>query len=236
MQSHKKKRNENREDAEKDPQGRTLGPGPLKRSKQKSQENHVNEVASKDIGPKTNGKGEQARRSGNELHGKQENRKQPIAECFGGTGKRQQIVPHAMMPYALPIKIEEDKNSTGKGHDRIRCRRRKLRENAEQVGEQDKDGYRAHKRNVLARPMADVLFEQISYAEAHGVREQQFRSLLHAARALDRKARAQHQRQDGSEKENHQGHNDVFRDGLLKIGRLDTERVEKPKGVRAQKM
>ncbi len=82
VQPHKRNGNENRENADDQAEDGALGPGPFKRAEQQSQENAVNQVAGKDVCPKTDGERKKAGRSGYDFHGKQQEGEEPISEMF----------------------------------------------------------------------------------------------------------------------------------------------------------
>ena len=62
--------------------GGALGPGPFKGAEQQTQENAVNQVAGKDVCPKTDGERKKAGRSGYDFHGKQQEGEEPISEVL----------------------------------------------------------------------------------------------------------------------------------------------------------
>src|SRR4029077_14446294 len=104
---------------------------------EQAEEDGVEQVAGENVRPKTHCEGEQPCRGADQLHREEQESERSVSGGFGRPGKRQQIVADTVMPYALPVEINESEGGAGKRDD-YDCRGRgESRENAEKIGQQD---------------------------------------------------------------------------------------------------
>jgi hypothetical protein len=151
-------------------------------------------------------------------------------------GKGEEIASNTVIANALIVEIDESENRAGQRDDSVASGRGERRKDAQEVGEQDKDGDRTSEGDELVRLVAGVLFEQILDAETERIREKQFGSLLEGAGTLDGKAGAQEQGKDGADDEHEKGHNDVLGNGPLEVARLKIQGMKQTKGQGPEKV
>src|SRR6202043_2068761 len=80
-------------------------PSPGDRRNEQAEKNYVQQIAGKNVGPETDGQGENTRRGTDEFNGKKKNAEQPVAQRLGRTRERQHVVADRMMLDPLPVEI-----------------------------------------------------------------------------------------------------------------------------------
>src|SRR5215813_189309 len=136
------------------------------------------------------------------------------------------------MPQPVVIEIKKGQDGAAERHawQRSPRRRTQRRNHSQQIREKDENRDGANKWDELLRAVPHVFLEQVLNAEAQRVAEQHFRNLLHRAGPLDRKARPQNKCKADADNKNDQGHHDVFGDGSLVVGGLQTQGMKQPQG------
>src|SRR5579871_2277558 len=78
-------------------------PAPGHRRHQQAEENHVQQVAGKNIGPQADRQGEDASRGADELDRKQKNPQQPVSKGLRRTRESQQVTMRLVVYDPLPV-------------------------------------------------------------------------------------------------------------------------------------
>src|SRR6267143_1536039 len=204
-------------------------PSPHGRLHQQSKKNYIEKVAGKNVRKETNRQGKNARRGADEFDGKKQDAQQPVTQAPGRTSKREQVMSNPMMANSLPVEIQKNDDGAAERNRFFRRGRRKGREKAQQIGEQNEHGNRSDHRHVTPSAVLYIFIEQIADSESNWVGNQQFRDLLHPAGIVHGKPRAQPERAQDADHEHHEGHDNMLRYRCGGIRRLNVQRAQQPK-------
>src|SRR6266700_2348983 len=238
VQADKGNRNGRREDGEHDAEHGRLAPSKAGASGEEAQEDHIDEVAGKHVGPETNREREDAGGGADELDGKQQNRQDPRAYILGGARKREQVVAETVTAHALPVEIEKREYRTAQrdGHVARRGFEKAAWKSAHKIAEENEHGNRADEGDEFDGAVVDILFQQVLDAKPQWVGKQHFGHLLHGAGLFDGKARTQNEGEDGPENYDDDSHHDAFRDGLFRLAWLNVQSGRERGGIMPEEM
>ena len=95
------------------------------------------------------------------------------------------VAERAVFYDAGPVVIEKNHDCAAERDGDLGCGRFEGRNQADEIIEKHEDADAAEHGDILIRIVADVVFEQVADADAHGVCEQGFHALLSSAGAID---------------------------------------------------
>src|SRR5713226_4769057 len=169
MQADKGDGNSRRKYGDNDAEDWGLRPGRNSGHGKEAEENRVQQVAGDNVGPETDGEGENTGRGADNFNREKQDGQQPIAKLFRRTRKREQVVANTVVAHALPVEVQEGENRAGQRNRFFGGGSGEEREDTKQVGQQHKNGDGTHERNQLESAVVDVLLKKILDAETERV-------------------------------------------------------------------
>ena len=156
-----------------------------------SEKQDVERFAHEHVDPETDGEREQARQIADDFDGQHDGRhgENRAEEMFA-------VAERAVFHDAGPVVIEEDDDRAAERDGHLRRRRLESWHEADEIIEKHENADAAEHGDVFVCIVADVVFEQIAYADAHGVCEEGFHALLRSAGSIDGDAGPQPEEED----------------------------------------
>src|ERR1700751_4515881 len=140
----------------------------------------VKRFAHEHVDPETNGKREQARQIAYDLDGQHDGRHRE--------DRAQKMLAVAERPVfhdAGPVVVEEYDDRAAERDRNLGRGRLECRDQADEIIQKHENADAAEHGDIFIGVVADIVFQEIADADAHGVCEQRFHALLRPARSID---------------------------------------------------